>query len=123
MTEPGPVTTRQIDAILPFLATFEAEGVQFESSAEVDAFIQCLYENNWVDPSFEWEAWQDQADQFAESPERLDAADAETVRKLLTLHVRKDKYCIGGYLAAMFENGHIVALLHRLRWIRAGKGV
>ena len=135
MTEPAPVTAQQIDAILPYLATFEEAGFQFgklhtpegqfpwyESCAEVDAFFQCLYDKNWVVPSFDWGAWQDQAVQFVESPERLDAADAETVRKLLTLHACKDKFC-DGHLASMFENGHIVALLQRLRGIRVGMGV
>jgi hypothetical protein len=39
---------------------------------------------------------------------------------LLTTHSRKDRFC-EGHLAAMFENGHIVALLRRLRELKNGK--
>jgi hypothetical protein len=39
------------------------------------------------------------------------------VRKLLTTHIRADRF-IEGHLAGVLENGHIVAVLRRLRTIR-----
>jgi len=44
----------------------------------------------------------------------LEEADLETLRKLLTTHVRKDRFC-EGHLDYMFECGHITAILERLQ--------
>jgi len=60
---------------------------------------------------------QDAAGKYVEHPEMIESADTTAIRKLLTTHVRKDQFC-EGHLAAMFENGHIVALLRRLKAIR-----
>ena len=51
----------------------------------------------------------------------VELADSEPILKLLTTHVRKERFC-EGHLAAMFEDGHIVALLRRLKVIREGMG-
>ena len=124
-----PITSRQIDAIFPFLDTFEAEGFRASESVakpgqmpwtnycdDVNAFMQSLYDNGWVVP-FDWGEWQGIAEQFVDNPEKLNRADLETIQKLLTTHVRKERFC-EGHLDAMFENGHIVDLLHRLKVIR-----
>lgn len=131
MVKPKPITAKQIDAILPFLDAFERMGFKcgewpvesetsviphFEHSDPVGVFIQALYDNSWVE-TFDWFKWQDTAAQYVDSPDLLASADAETIRKLLTTHVRKDRFC-EGHLASMFENGHIVALLRRLKEIR-----
>ena len=50
-------------------------------------------------------------------PEMLEPADLETIRKLLTLHVRKERFC-EGHLLGMFESGHLTKLLRRLHAIR-----
>jgi hypothetical protein len=123
------ITTTQIDAILSFLDTFEAEGFrasELVSKAsqmpwtnycdDVNAFTQSLYDNGWVVP-FDWGEWQGIAEQFVDNPEKLKRADLETIQKLLTTHVRKDRFC-EGHLDAMFKNGHIVDLLHRLKVVR-----
>jgi hypothetical protein len=124
-----PITAQQIDALLPFLDTFEADGFSaggwsskpgyfpcFMFDRRVLDFIQVLYENGWVAP-FDWPEWQESAFRYVESPERVDSADATTIQKLLTTHVRKNRFC-DGHLAEMIENGHVVALLRRLRYIR-----
>jgi len=66
-----------------------------------------------------WTEWQDSARQYVASPELIDSADSASIQKLLTTHIRKDRFC-EGHLAAMFENGHVVSLLRRLRIIRDG---
>ncbi len=132
------VGRKQIDAILPFLEVFETEGFRFGEwnlppaedgklvismngnyrlSDEARNFVEALYSNGWI-ANFDWPSWQDQAIQYVETPERIKSADIDTIRKLLTTHVRKDRFC-DGHLAVMFENGHITALLHRLKEIRA----
>lgn len=131
MPRPKRVTAAQLDAILPYLQAFEKMGFKcgewpdsnenvipmFDYSDPVAQFVQALYDHGWVVP-FDWTRWQRQAAELVESPEQLHAASAETLRKLLAAHVRQDHYC-EGHLAAMFESGHIVAVLRRLRAIRA----
>lgn len=126
-----PVTARQIDAILPFLERFSAAGFSagtmkiesgvmpfFDSDESVMQFVQTLYDNGWVTPAFNWTEWQESAQEFVESAQKIEKADATTILKLFTTHVRADRFC-EGHLAAMFENGHVVALLRRLKVIRS----
>ena len=123
-------TTKQIDAILPFLNPFTADGFSagtwhsppgqspwFGFSESATEFQQALYDNGWITPSFDWGKWQDTAREYVEQPQKIETADATVIQQLLTTHVRKDRFC-EGHLAAMFENGHIVALLRRLKTIR-----
>ena len=56
--------------------------------------------------------WQETAREYVEDPAKVESADAETIQKLLTTHVRKERF-FEGHLAAMFENGHVVALLQK----------
>ena len=124
-----PITAKRIDAILPFLDAFESMAIKrgessiassvtsYEGSESVEAFVLALYSEGWIE-QFDWEKWQETAAQYVDSPDLLASIDAETIRKLLTTHVRKDQ-SYEGHLAAMFENGHIVALLRRLKEIRA----
>lgn len=124
-----PVTAAQIDALLPFLSDFEAEGYSYgewrsaegglgdyADSDEVRVFVQVLYRHGWIVP-FDWPSWQDEAERLVGSPEELAEVDAATIRRLLTVHVRKDRFC-EGHLAEVLESGHILALLRRLREIR-----
>ena len=123
-------TKKQIDAILPFLALFTVDGFStgvlhgppgefpwFAYSKPVLQFQQALYDHGWVTPSFNWPKWQETAKEYVKSPERIDAADIKTIRKLLTTHVRKERFR-EGHLAEMFESGHVVALLRRLQELR-----
>jgi hypothetical protein len=124
----------QIDAILPFLGRFEAAGFSagkwnsspsmfpcFDFDESVVQFEQALYDHGWISKSFDWGEWQDTAIEYVEAPDKINSADVDTIQKLFTTHVRKERFC-EGHLAAMFENGHIVALLRRLRDLRYKMG-
>ena len=126
----SPVTGKHIDAILPFLEQFEEAGFSvgtwhnepgvmpwFNYDEAVMEFEQILYANDWVTPEVDWVQWQDVAVEYVGLQEKIDSADVLTLKKLFTTHVRKDRFC-EGHLATMFENGHIVALLRRLKEIR-----
>ncbi len=123
-------TETQIDTILLYLDRFTAEGFSagtwhrppaqfpwFELSESVTEFMQALYDNGWIAPSFDWTEWQDTAKEYVENPEKIESADVETIQKLFTTHIRKERFC-EGHLAAMFENRHVMALLRRLKEIR-----
>ena len=132
VAEVNSVTGKQIDSILPFLDRFEEAGFSagnwnnepgqmpwFHFGELVMEFIQVLYDNDWVTPQFDWGEWQESATRYIESREMVESVDAVTIQKLLTTHVRADRFC-EGHLGAMFENGHIVAILRRLKVIRDG---
>ena len=127
---PDPHGTRAaIDALLPFLPTFESdrfragewhveEGVMpfFSPDEEVGRFVEALYEHGWVVP-FDWPAWREEAERYVGSPESVAGADLDTIRRLLTTHVRQDRFC-DGHLAEMIRNGHVAVVLRRLQELR-----
>lgn len=111
-------------ATLAFLTVFEAPGYTFgrwhqpegqlgyyEYSPDVLSFIETLNAASVV-IDFGWPAWQPQALRYWEQPSRLDSAQLMTLRKLLSLHLRKDRF-VEGHLAEMLESGHINAILRR----------
>ena len=125
----GEVTSAEIDAILSFLPIFETEGFRFgdwktpdgelpwyQTSEEALRFIQSLYDNGWV-VSFDWPEWTEIAGMYVKDAHKLDEADLNTIRRLLTTHVRQEKFC-EGHMAQVFECGHLVAILRRLKAMR-----
>jgi len=125
-----PPTLEQIDVLMPFVRRFEKAGFSagkweikeghfpwFNHDEAVTDFIKVLYDNNWITSAFNWTEWKDSAKKYVDSPKAIRSADAVTIQKLFTTHVRSDRFC-EGHLASMFESGHILALLHRLQEIR-----
>jgi hypothetical protein len=124
--EVGP---HQLDAVLRFLPIFEQPGYVFgewhsaegqfpyySMHREATGFVQALYDQQVVF-SFDWSNWQQEAERFVSDPEALETADLLTLRKLLTTHVRKDRF-VEGHLASVLECGHITVILRRLGKIR-----
>jgi ADP-ribosyl-[dinitrogen reductase] hydrolase len=120
---------QQIDAILKYLPTFEKEDYQFGQwvepeggfpyfsfSPEVDEFIDALHKQDVIIP-FDWTSWSEEAEHYQTDAEALETADLLTLCKLLTVHVRADRF-VEGHLASVFESGHITAILRRLKQIR-----
>jgi hypothetical protein len=95
--------------------SWDASGY-FAYSPEVDGFIRTLNEQNVLVP-FDWTSWQGEAQRYRSDPEALAEADLLTLRRLLTTHIRADRF-VEGHLASMLESGHITAILRRLREIR-----
>jgi len=129
-----PVTIDNINKVLRFLPVFEKEDyefgeymlTEFESGASpfpfydyrqtVIDFEQTLYEEGFI-IDFDWPKWQDEAKRLYCDREALEKADLVTLQKLLTTHTRKDRFC-EGHLAAMLREGHVAAILNRLKKIR-----
>jgi hypothetical protein len=82
----------------------------------VDDFIKALYAQNVI-ISFDWTGWRREAQRYQTDPRALATADLLTLCKLLTLHVRADRFS-EGHLASVLESGHITAVLRRLKQIR-----
>ena len=110
--EPNPIGVRQIDAILPFIEKFES-GIAVD---EVE-FQKDLYDNDWVSLQLNWSKWKERAGEYIDCPETIASADAETIRMLFTIYARQQRYS-SGTLSYLFKNGHVLALLRRLRDIR-----
>ncbi len=125
---------QRIDALLAFLPKLESrdaghwEGGDrrpdgtitlpwFEYDPELIEFHRACGRNGWIEV-FEWPAWQSVALNYYENPGALDTAGVDDIRKLLTLHIRKDRFS-EGHLATMVENGHLAAILKRLQSIRS----
>ena len=124
--ESTPLTHEDIDAILKFLPKFEkpdfSPGIAREGKGEfswveychdVLAFELALYEHHFI-VELDWEFWQRHAEEYYRNPDLLATADIPTLRRILTVHVRKDRLC-EGHLARMFTSGQITGILHRLR--------
>jgi hypothetical protein len=120
---------QRIDAILKYLPLFEEQDYQygqwvgqegqfpyFSFSPEVDEFIGTLYKQHMI-ISFDWRSWSAEAERYQSDPDALKVADLLTLRKLLTAHVRADRF-VEGHLAKVFESGHITAILRRFQQIR-----
>ena len=132
MTNPPEITKAYISALLKYIPIFEGEGFEsgemvagrgmpyYSYSDEVLNFIQDLYDNNII-YSFDWPAWQDEAENLYNDPEALASADLETLRKLLTAHVRKDRFS-EGHLASVIREGHVVAIMKKLEVLFEGLG-
>jgi len=133
-TEFGLVSKADMDAVLKFLPIFESEGFKlgtwigdepleeggslipdFDLSTEGHEFLQTLYQDGWI-VNFDYSAWNDEACRYMSSPDALENADIETLQKLLTGHVRWDRFCTG-HLESVFESGHLIAILKRLKVI------
>jgi ADP-ribosyl-[dinitrogen reductase] hydrolase len=67
---------------------------------------------------FTWPEWVE-GRRFSKKPELLQQASLQTLRKLITAHIRTDRFS-EGHLASVIESGLMAAILHRLAEIRAG---
>ncbi|HET6386014.1 MAG TPA: DUF6508 domain-containing protein [Armatimonadota bacterium] len=126
----GEIGLDQVDAVLAFLPLFDVERPvfgamvsnpgefpHFNASENVERFVRALYDEGFI-LSFDWAKWRDESRRFLEEPGALETADLDILRKLFTTIVRADRFC-EGYLAGELENGHVTAILRRLKQIRA----
>ena len=120
--------TKSIQRILKFLPIFDDPEFEFTrpdpdggwdqwEAPELDQFVSELYNIDFL-IQFDWPDWQDEAVRFYQEPDLIEQADLTTIRKLLTLHVRKDRF-VDGHLSGMFEDRHIQNILRRLKVIYA----
>ena len=79
-------------------------------------FIQTIEDAGWC-VECNWRAFEDEGQRYVESPALVAAADAETLAKLLTVHVHLDRRN-EGHFADMAERGHLKAILGRLKELR-----
>jgi Family of unknown function (DUF6508) len=78
-------------------------------------FMDACYENGMV-LSFDWGAWSRQAHRYMRDPPLVMSAKLNTCMKLLTAHLRAERFC-DGHLQEVLESGHITSILRRLKSI------
>lgn len=128
-----PINRAGLDRALAYLRVFQRPGFKFgewthgqdelphyQYSPEVDRFVGALYAANLVYP-FDWGQFVVQAFRYRDEPGLLAKADLLTLRRLLTTHVRADRFN-EGHLAAVLESGHINVILKRLQELRENLG-
>jgi hypothetical protein len=86
---------------------------RWEYSPAVRALVEAVRAGGLL-VAFDWREWQREGLRYVEDPRRVATADLDIILRLLTLHVRKDEEA-DGHLARVLEEGHIVAVLRRLR--------
>lgn len=105
---------QQTTAIVRLLSKVVAtKGMDFASLLKLE---ESLDRNGWFDHDFDWSRWSG-VEEYVRTPEMLETAGIEVVRRLLTLHFRKERTC-EGHLAHMITVGHFKSLLRRLRELR-----
>jgi ADP-ribosylglycohydrolase len=130
-----PLTADNLQAVLSYLPAFEQPSFlpgkwdstpgslpYFDYSEEVIAFEKTLYANGFIQP-FNWSKWYEGV-LLKDHPELLHNASLQALRKLLTAHVRADRFN-EGHLADIFESGHMLMILRRLAEIhnQANRGI
>lgn len=130
--KPRPDPTReQLQSLLRYLPLFEDPKFKFGEwvspqmredgtlgvgyyvfSDQATQFMTTFRENKILLP-FDWPAWSRRAVEYASDPDRVAKANLLTLRKLLTTHIRGERF-FEGHLETIFECGHLTAILRRL---------
>lgn len=113
------LTDTAIKKILDYLPYFR-EGEKFEEkidenfltySEKVNAFIDCLYDTNFL-VVFEWFEWED-GQNILNDKNLIKKCDLLTLRMLITMIVRSDRFNEGTFLECI-QNQVITMILERL---------
>ena len=123
------ISNTSIDNILMFLPYFKNINKSFYKidkddlfypysyNREVNKFITTLKKEEFT-IVFDWTEWQDEANKYFKDPKLIDATDIATLRKLMTMFIRKERFC-SGFLNSVIDTGMILRILERLEAIKA----
>jgi len=133
-----PIARSDMDAVLRYLPQFEREDYGFgervdysegrpglvavatELLPDADAFFYTLYGHGWV-VSFDWPSWADRVGMdYMESLAVVSEADLPALRRLVTAHVRAERFNDGHFLH-MLKAGYSTAVLRRIMELREGQ--
>ena len=129
------MSTSQIDQILAFLPYFKGGGDGFGQNAHFDEkvfdkgcvlpsvlnektseFVRACYNLGFIE-SFDWMAWSREKSDLVNSGIGIESLNVEEIRKLLTNHIRRDRFH-DGHLLEMLRSRTITRILERLKEIR-----
>ncbi|MDE4907517.1 DUF6508 domain-containing protein [Methanogenium marinum] len=78
----------------------------------VNEFVRMLYDNNWLINS-RWQGWADETTGYFEKPSLLCVAETETIRRILTVHVRIDRM-MPGEVSDIIQKGYMLSVVNRI---------
>ena len=80
----------------------------------IEALIRVAYELGWVLTDLDWAEWgrTAEAQALVADSAAIAAADAEVLAKLLTAHLRQDRF-FEGHLRWAYESGQLMAIVKR----------
>ncbi|HDQ08356.1 MAG TPA: hypothetical protein ENN44_06215 [Methanoculleus sp.] len=103
-----------------FLRGYEKEIRETGSCPPIETFLRILYTNNWLINSH-WQGWTDEATAYFEQPSLLTLADTQSLRRILTVHVRIDRL-MPGEIADLIHRGYMLAIFNRISEIHETEG-
>lgn len=117
-----------IDAVLALLPAIERPGAGWHppwygSRVEVARLQEALVRHGFMVP-FDTSAWEREAERYRRDLAALADAPLADIIKLVTMHLRADRF-VGGHFAAVVASGEMAAILRRLAALRdelAGRG-
>ncbi|MEI6515770.1 MAG: DUF6508 domain-containing protein [bacterium] len=126
LNESHVIEPPQLAALLAFVPVFEAASFcpdqvipmdedgfpDEEFKGVVSGFMDACYKNGFV-VKFNWEDWGPEAERYKADPDLLKNADLATLRRLITWHIRQNRFS-RDHLATQIAQGHILAILRRL---------
>jgi uncharacterized protein len=115
--EPSAADLAAVATLLDDIERLETRAYPIDAQVG-ERLVDAISEHNVI-VNFDWASWEDEAQRFHD-PDVVRIASLAEVRRLLTLHVRKERF-VEGHIAAMILRGHLSALLRRLsELVRAG---
>ncbi|QHT68311.1 hypothetical protein GXP67_17520 [Rhodocytophaga rosea] len=120
--------TQAIQGLLRFLpllqnheAVYDRIGYWGDMTSRVSAttardLFQYLYRHGFILENFDWMQWSDHALAFEEDRSKLSTADLPTLYKIITTHIRADRFTEGHY-DSILENGFLADVLLRFKEI------
>ncbi len=78
----------------------------------VNKFVRTLYDNNWL-INTHWRGWADETTGYFEKPSLLCVAETETIRRILTVHVRIDRM-MPGEITDIIKKGYMLSIVNRI---------
>lgn len=82
----------------------------------VSDFIHTVYSEQFVLEGFDWQSWQDEAQKYIDDKTLIKQAEIETIQKLLTTFVRKERFG-SGTMARLIDDEVLLHILYRLEEI------
>lgn len=128
---PGEISKSQIDQLLAFLPYFKDGGDGFGGNAHIDdnsrlfpsvlnektdEFVSACYDLGFIE-NFDWMAWSRDKSDLVNSGIGIESLDLEDIRKLLTTHIRGDRFH-DGHLLETLRSNTITKILESLKTIR-----
>lgn len=102
----------RLRGLAELLPVFSAPGTDPDTA--INALSEVAYRLGWVLTDFDWSEWAhgSECQMLVRDPAQVASADPLTLARLLTAHLRQDRFCEGHLLAA-FGDGHLTAIVRR----------